>query len=184
MEHKSLLCASHLSGWSCSFTGNNVKQYHAGMLPITGHVCRYVALAQRREVRRQQLEQQYNTTPRAAPQLPGRAGAPAAPVPMPGVFPPNAVQFQPQFYGPPANVYGPGPQGPRGGPQVGYGGPMYPQVSPPPLLLHRDPLHCYECSSKVWDDAVAQAELLRVPCSRVLGTYYESHADGQWSLYP
>ena len=96
-------------------------------------VCRYVALAQRREVRRQQLEQQYNATPRAAPQLPGRAGAPAAPVPMPGVFPPNAVQFQPQFYGPPANAYGPGPQGPRGGPQVGYGGPMYPQVSPPIL---------------------------------------------------
>ena len=98
-------------------------------------VCRYVALAQRREVRRQQLEQQYNATPRAAPQLPGRAGAPAAPVPMPGVFPPNAVQFQPQFYGPPANAYGPGPQGPRGGPQVGYGGPMYPQVSPLTLQI-------------------------------------------------
>lgn len=100
-------------------------------LLLTGrdHAHRYVALAQRREVRRQQLEQQYNATPRASPALPGRAGAPAAPVPMPGVFPPNAVQFQPQFYGGPPNAYGPGPQGPRGGPQVGYGGPMYPQVS-------------------------------------------------------
>ena len=80
--------------------------------------------------------------PRALPRsCQAVAARPLPPVPMPGVFPPNAVQFQPQFYGGPPNAYGPGPQGPRGGPQVGYGGPMYPQVSleaecPFSLCLH------------------------------------------------
>ncbi|KAK9908763.1 hypothetical protein WJX75_002528 [Coccomyxa subellipsoidea] len=89
----------------------------------------YVALAQRREVRRQQLEQQY-TQQRVAP-MPGRPNAPGA-VPMPGVFPPNAVSFSPQYFAPQPNAYGPGPQQ-RGGPQGPYGGPggaMYQHMPP------------------------------------------------------
>ncbi|EIE25350.1 polyadenylate binding protein [Coccomyxa subellipsoidea C-169] len=89
----------------------------------------YVALAQRREVRRQQLEQQY-TQQRVAP-MSGRPNAPG-PVPMPGVFPPNAVSFPQQYFAPPTNAYGPGPQQ-RGGPQGPYGGPggaMYQHMPP------------------------------------------------------
>ena len=77
----------------------------------------YVALAQRRDVRKAQLEQQYSS-PRMAPALPGPPGRGA---PLPGMFPPQA-QFQPQFYAGPGAM-GPGPQGRPNGPGMGA---MYP----------------------------------------------------------
>jgi len=92
----------------------------------------YVALAQRREVRRAQLEQQYATMPGA---LGGRAGllgpaglgggrGPGGPA-LPGMFAgPGGLPFgAPQFYGAGGPLGGPrGPGGPGG---VGmYGGPL------------------------------------------------------------
>jgi polyadenylate-binding protein len=82
----------------------------------------YVALAQLRDIRKAQLEQQY-----AAPRIPG-AGMPGPPGgrggPLPGMYPPQP-QFQPQFYA------GPGPMGPPPGRPNGPGmAQMYPQMVP------------------------------------------------------
>jgi polyadenylate-binding protein len=79
----------------------------------------YVALAQRRDVRKAQLEQQYNAQRIPGPPIPGPRGPGA---PLPGMFPPQA-QFAPQFYG------GPGQMSPNrpNGPGVGA---LYPQMVP------------------------------------------------------
>ncbi len=76
----------------------------------------YVALAQRKEIRRAQLQQQLNQQRMMA----GRAAGPAGP--MPGMFPPAGAP--PMFY-----ASGPGgmPGGPRGAP-----GMMYPGMMPGP----------------------------------------------------
>ena len=83
----------------------------------------YVALAQLRDIRKAQLEQQYNV-PRMASAMAVPPQAGRGP-PIPGMFPPQP-QFQPQFYG------GPGPMGPPPGRPNGPGlGQMYPPMVPP-----------------------------------------------------
>ncbi|KAK9811006.1 hypothetical protein WJX73_005608 [Symbiochloris irregularis] len=87
----------------------------------------YVALAQRLDVRKEQLAQLHNqrlptpmsgmSTPRGPPPGPGMN--------MPGMFPPQAPFGQPQFYPPPAAHMQ--PRGPPGPPMGG----MYPQMVPP-----------------------------------------------------
>lgn len=84
----------------------------------------YVALAQRKEVRRAQLEQQY--AQRVA--LSARQGGPGGP--MPGMFPPGAPP--PMFYGGPPGAGGMGPPGPRGGM-------MYQQMLPRGMPQGRGP---------------------------------------------
>lgn len=75
------------------------------------------------QVRKAQLEQQYNQRLPAIPAIPTPRGPP--PAPMPGMFPPGPPFAQPQFYPPPAAMGGP-PRGP-GGPAMGG---MYPQMVP------------------------------------------------------
>lgn len=82
----------------------------------------YVALAQLRDIRKAQLEQQYSS-PRLSPAMPGPPPGGRGP-PLPGMFPPQP-QFQPQFYG------GPGPMGPPPGRPNGPAmGQMYPPMVP------------------------------------------------------
>lgn len=97
----------------------------------------YVAIAQRREIRRAQLEQQYTPVVaapvRPGPVVPGRAppGPPGAP--MPGMFPPHQMNapYPPAaaYYQPGPGMPGPPPRGPPGGPGMGA---MYPQMGMPP----------------------------------------------------
>ena len=83
----------------------------------------YVTLAQRKDVRKAQLEQQYSHSPRVGPTdmmgPPVRGGPP-----LPGMFP-QQPPFNPQFYA------GAGPMGPPGarpsGPPMGQ---MYPPMMP------------------------------------------------------
>lgn len=82
----------------------------------------YVALAQLRDIRKAQLEQQYSA-PRMSPAMPGPP-APGRGPPIPGMFPPQP-QIQPHFYG------GPGPMGPPGRPNGPGMGQMYPPMVPP-----------------------------------------------------
>lgn len=82
----------------------------------------YVALAQLRDIRKAQLEQQYNA-PRLTPAMPGPPQGGRGP-PIPGMFP--QPQFQPHFYA------GPAPMGPPPGRPAGPGmGQMYPPMVPP-----------------------------------------------------
>lgn len=90
----------------------------------------YVALAQRRDVRKAQLQAQYNpaaTQPRPIAPLSGRPPAGPTP-PMPGMFPPGQMPppYGTPYYQPPGMA--PPPRGPPGGAGVGpmYPGPMVP----------------------------------------------------------
>jgi polyadenylate-binding protein len=91
----------------------------------------YVALAQRRDVRKAQLQAQYNpaaTAPRPMPPLGARP--PAGPAtPMPGMFPAGQMPppYAPPYYQPPGMA--PPARGAPGAPGVG---PMY-----PPMVMGR-----------------------------------------------
>ncbi|KAK9819769.1 hypothetical protein WJX72_002177 [[Myrmecia] bisecta] len=81
----------------------------------------YVALAQRRDIRKAQLEQQYTAR---IPTIPAPRGGPGAPIP--GMFPGPAG---PGPMGPMGFYAGPGGM-PQGRPQGGPGMNMYPQMVP------------------------------------------------------
>jgi len=93
----------------------------------------YVALAQLREIRKAQLEQQYTAPRIPGAGMPGPLGGRGAP--LPGMYPPQP-QFQPQFY---AGPMGPPPGRPNGPGMAQMGYPqMVPRgmpVSTPPLQL-------------------------------------------------
>lgn len=120
----------------------------------------YVALAQRKDVRKAQLEQQYNS-PRMAPPLPGPPGRGA---PLPGMFP---QQFQPQFYA------GPGPMAPPGGRPNGPGmGAMYPQMVGPRGMVSHVPRAGGLCRARVCcftKNSVFACSLAAVPDILALG---------------
>lgn len=89
----------------------------------------YVALAQRRDVRKAQLQAQYNPAaapPRPIAPVPGRPPAPVQP--MPGMFPPGQMPppYGAPYYQPPGMA--PPPRGPPGGAGVG---PIYPSPMVP-----------------------------------------------------
>ncbi|BGP26398.1 polyadenylate-binding protein [Rhodotorula toruloides] len=91
----------------------------------------YVALAQRKDVRKQQLEAQVAQRQQIRAQQMQAAGIPGIPPYMPGA---------PMYYGPTAGYPQPGARGPMGYPQPGPGGMPRPRFYAPPNMPGMPPM--------------------------------------------